>query len=174
MKPPICALCDERFAPTEGALVRFVSTAASEAWRARAVAEPGFVGHPPDLAWFCGVHRAAAEALAHLTLADALAKLRAPANPVLARAAAYAKSLGVDPLPELLASTSRRWDPIDGCSPPHCPYVDEHVLDGASDRGRVRVTRTEAWWNEQELANTHTVVTVWAADGRHLGTTGLS
>ena len=152
--------------------MRFAPTRESEAWRARAAAEPGFVGHPPDLAWFCGAHLATAQALADRTLGDALRAMREP-DPVM-RAAEYARSLGVDPMPELAASTSRRWDEMDGCVAPDCPYVDEHVLDGVSEHGRVRIVRTEAWWNEHEFANTQTVVSVWSPDGRHLGTESLT
>lgn len=164
MKPPICEVCDERFDPAEGGLVRFAATAESEAWRARAAAEPGFVGHPPDLAWFCGAHHAAARTLAGLTLGQALRAIEA---------ADYARSLGVTPMPELVASTSRRWDEMDGCVAPNCPYVDDHVLEGENEHGRVRITRTEAWWNERELANSSTSVSVWDPAGRHLGTVGL-
>lgn len=171
MKPPICELCDERFDPAEGGLVRFAATAESESWRARAAAEPGFVGHPPDVAWFCGTHLAAAQGLTGRTLGDVLAAMREP-DPV-ASAAAYARSLGIEPMPELVASTSRRWDEMDGCVAPNCPYVDDHVLDGSNEHGRVQITRTEAWWNEHEPANTVTSVSVWDADGRHLGTIGL-
>lgn len=170
MKPPICALCAQQFGPADGGLVRFAPTPASEAWRVRAAAEPGFVGHPPDLGWFCGAHRALAESLANRPLAEALQVMRESTTAVLERAAEYARSLGVEPLPALVASTTRRWDPMDGCVPPNCPYVDEHVLDGSNERGRVRITRTDAWWNDQELANTSTSVSVWSPDGRHLGT----
>jgi hypothetical protein len=170
MKPPICEQCGNRFPPEEGGLVRFAPTPESEAWRARAAAEPGFVGHPPDLAWFCGTHLAAAQALADDTLDAALRSIGDRDAALLERATRYARSLGVEPLPELTASTSRRWDEMDGCVAPDCPFVDEHVLDGAGAQGRVQITRTEAWWNDGELANSSTTISVWASDGRHLGT----
>ena len=79
MKPPICSVCSAHLDPPEGALVRFRRTAEDEAWYIRAAA-PGFVGHPPNAAWFCAAHAAAASALAEGTLADALASLRKAAG----------------------------------------------------------------------------------------------
>lgn len=72
MKPPICEVCDERFDPVDGELVSFVGDAASEAFEARAE-QPGFVGHPPNLGWFCGQHvEAARTRTASMTLRAAL------------------------------------------------------------------------------------------------------
>lgn len=74
MRPPECELCSRTDAGT--VLVRFASDAKARAWRGRAQSE-GFVGHPPDEEWFCSQHRAAAEALRHLSRDAALAVLRA-------------------------------------------------------------------------------------------------
>lgn len=190
MKPPICEHCDERFDPTEGGLVRFAPTPESEAWHARAAAEPGFVGHPPDQAWFCGAHVDAARSLAGSTLADALRSLRegAPAQSqgehiacaptphdvlhelLVAHAAEIAACFGCDVMPDLVATSQRRWDEIDGCVAPDCPFVDEQQLAGDDGRFRVRVTRTEAWWNPTELVDATVGIEVWdSATGRYLG-----
>ncbi|NNF57100.1 MAG: hypothetical protein HKN04_02565 [Rhodothermaceae bacterium] len=67
MRPPICAVCHDRFATKEGGLVRFADY------------EPlpeRVVGHPKGLEWFCGKHHAAAEALSHLATTEALRRIR--------------------------------------------------------------------------------------------------
>ena len=80
MKPPICALCGERFdLHSGGGLLSFRKHPADKAWYRRA-ARPGFIGHPPHQAWFCGPHRAQAAALTDRTLRDALAELRKAAS----------------------------------------------------------------------------------------------
>ncbi|MDX1419975.1 MAG: hypothetical protein R3181_08415 [Rubricoccaceae bacterium] len=67
MRPPVCAVCRDRFSPSEGGLVRFADH------------EPlDHPGHPTGLEWFCGRHLAAAEALADRPTAEALRRLRAP------------------------------------------------------------------------------------------------
>ena len=72
MRPPICEVCNERFDPADGELIRFVDDEASRAFDDRA-AEPGFVGHRPTDGWFCGAHRAEARTRsASMTLAAAL------------------------------------------------------------------------------------------------------
>lgn len=57
MRPPLCEDCGREFDPqSEGALVRFPADEDARQWYKRAEEEPGFVGHPPDLAWYCGEH----------------------------------------------------------------------------------------------------------------------
>lgn len=80
MKPPICALCNRRLPPDEGGLVTFKPTPA-DAEILRRFETPGpdgsrYVGHPPNLFWFCGMHIDAAHALQHLTREEALTLLR--------------------------------------------------------------------------------------------------
>lgn len=69
MRPPICAVCGERF--SGGGLVTFRRSAEDEDWHERQ-REEGFVGHPPDLEWFCDAHVARARALSALTRAEAM------------------------------------------------------------------------------------------------------
>lgn len=86
MRPPICAVCHVRIVDDGevggGGLVTFADDARSIAFRARQQTEPGFVGHPPNLEWFCGDHVRAARALAHRSRSEALAALaRGPTPP---------------------------------------------------------------------------------------------
>jgi hypothetical protein len=75
VKPPICSVCRVRFDPvTGGGLVHFRKSPADKGWYERAK-KPGFVGHPPHIAWFCAEHKAAAEALSSKTRAEALGEL---------------------------------------------------------------------------------------------------
>jgi hypothetical protein len=76
MRPPICAICHDRFGPDEGGLVSFALDDAARAFHERRRTEPGFVGHPPEQEWFCGKHVAAARALTGLTRGKALTQLR--------------------------------------------------------------------------------------------------
>ena len=79
MRPPICAICHDRFSPDEGGLVSYERDPADAGWYERAKT-PGFVGHPPHQEWFCGRHIEAARALSGMTRRGALAKLRPPAD----------------------------------------------------------------------------------------------
>lgn len=76
MRPPICCICEERFDPgRSGDQVSFTRRPSDDAFHARMERE-GLVGHPPEVEWFCGEHLAAAQALAHLSIAEALHELR--------------------------------------------------------------------------------------------------
>lgn len=76
MRPPICAICEADIEPDEdGGLVTFAKTERDEQWYERARAEPGFVGTPPNIDWFCARHIEAARALSHMTYAEAFAEL---------------------------------------------------------------------------------------------------
>ncbi len=68
-------MCDEPFGPSEGGLLAFKLRPSDEAWERHAREQPGFCGHPPHEDWFCGEHRAAAEALAHLAIDEARRRL---------------------------------------------------------------------------------------------------
>ncbi len=70
MMPPECAITGED-AGEDGGLVYFAHTAGSRAWEARAQAEPGFVGHPPNAVWLAGEYYERGSALAHLTWPEA-------------------------------------------------------------------------------------------------------
>jgi hypothetical protein len=78
MRPPLCAVCDERFSPfgdSEAGLVSFARDPADAEWYRRAE-EPGFTGHPPHQEWFCARHAPLARGLSHQTLSQALTDLR--------------------------------------------------------------------------------------------------
>lgn len=76
MKPPICTLCDCRLAPDDGGgLVHFHLTEAQKAAN-KAFEQPGFVGHPQGLHWFCGEHIGKAKEMAHCTDNEALALMK--------------------------------------------------------------------------------------------------
>lgn len=66
VRPPVCEICDARVDPTAdgGGLVTFQPDDRSRDWHRRAAEEPGFVGHPPDVGWFCAAHIDAARAVA--------------------------------------------------------------------------------------------------------------
>ena len=70
MRPPKCRVCLREDAP--GAiLVRFADYQPLAS---------GLVGHPHGLEWFCATHSAPAQALVHLPIALALAKLQGPST----------------------------------------------------------------------------------------------
>ena len=72
MRPPICDICGKSFDPDkEGELLYFKETEKSREFEKKAE-EEGFVGHPPNAAWFCGEHLEHARKLSHLTLDEAL------------------------------------------------------------------------------------------------------
>lgn len=83
MRPPICEYCDNDFRHNvegEGGLVYFAKDEKDADWYRRAE-QPGFVGHPPHLGWFCAAHYPAAKALSHLTFRQALTQLRQQFDP---------------------------------------------------------------------------------------------
>ncbi|MBN2890738.1 MAG: hypothetical protein JXL97_02635 [Bacteroidales bacterium] len=69
MRPPICAICDKDFYD-EGGMVQFALTEKDKE-NLKRFEEPGFVGHPPGLEWFCEEHIKEAKSLSHLTLPEA-------------------------------------------------------------------------------------------------------
>ncbi|MHA1734295.1 MAG: hypothetical protein ACTSU5_20340 [Promethearchaeota archaeon] len=76
MKPPICAICHERFDPINGGgLVYFKERPSDIEWRER-MKEKGMVGHPPYAAWFCNKSLERARELSHLTISEAMPVLR--------------------------------------------------------------------------------------------------
>ena len=69
MRPPICALCNDRFSPSDsekGGMVRFADYE---------LLPEGMVGHPKGLEWFCGRHVEDAKALTHLATKEAIAEM---------------------------------------------------------------------------------------------------
>ncbi|MBD3350154.1 MAG: hypothetical protein GF364_01555 [Candidatus Lokiarchaeota archaeon] len=75
MRPPICAICDKRFAPNEGGLVYFKKRESDKKWYKRAK-EEYIIGHPPNAEWFCEDHYVKAKEYENLPLHEALEKLR--------------------------------------------------------------------------------------------------
>lgn len=76
MRPPICEICNRDFNPDkEGGLLYFKETQEGRDFDRR-VKEEGIVGHPPDAGWFCGKHYNKAEKLLHLTIREAMNKIR--------------------------------------------------------------------------------------------------
>ena len=76
IKPPICEVCDKRIGEDEECgLVYFKKRPSDLEWDKKA-SQPGFVGHPPYAAWFCSEHLEKAKALEHLTISEAMQKLK--------------------------------------------------------------------------------------------------
>ncbi|MTB52989.1 hypothetical protein [Lewinella sp. W8] len=72
MRPPICAVCRERFAPgKESGLLTFALTDEDRAYNER-FRERGVVGHPRGKEWFCAKHYARAARQKHRTLREVL------------------------------------------------------------------------------------------------------
>lgn len=75
MRPPICAICKKRFAPSDGGKVYFKETEEQKEYNKR-FDEPGFVGHPSHLEWFCEDHIEAAKELKNLSSTEAIKELK--------------------------------------------------------------------------------------------------
>ncbi len=76
MKPPICCVCMERFAPEAGGLVTFRRAPGDDAWYERRATKPGFTGHPPNVGWFCPAHLALAKEHVASTIGEAIELIR--------------------------------------------------------------------------------------------------
>lgn len=75
MRPPYCKICRKRFPPKEGGLVSF-QLSENDKIKTEKFKQPGFVGHPPGREWFCGAHFDFAKAYSHLTLREAVLKIK--------------------------------------------------------------------------------------------------
>ncbi|MHA1803926.1 MAG: hypothetical protein ACTSU4_05270 [Promethearchaeota archaeon] len=76
MRPPICAVCGERFDPAgKGGLVYFVMRKSDEEWRKR-MKKIHSVGHPPWAEWFCAKHYPIAVKYNTLTIDEAWKRMR--------------------------------------------------------------------------------------------------
>lgn len=172
MRPPECEACGVEFAPAEGALVRCVSTPEDVAWRQR-VAITDAVGHPPDTGWFCAEHAEAAQALAtELTLAEVVARLRAPVarigdvyGELVRLMPALASSAGLDPS-TLATSQDRQWHPMDGAVAPNCPFVDMTLLGARHGEVALDLVLERAHWNEDEVARSSVTLALSGAGAR--------
>ena len=77
MRPPICEICDLEFNHhLEGGLLYFKETPEGLEFNRR-VEEEAIASHPPDAGWFCSKHYSQAIQLQHLTLREAIKKMRA-------------------------------------------------------------------------------------------------
>lgn len=63
-------------------------------------------------------------------------------------------ALGVDTEVELESTTRRNWSPMDGATPPNCPYSDEWRWQGASPGVEVTIWATSAHWHDHSVSNT--------------------
>ena len=77
MMPPECCMCDADALLDGGALVSFALRPSDEEW-ARYMKEIQGTGHPPWVRWFCGKHIGPAQGLQHLTVDQAMQKLKTP------------------------------------------------------------------------------------------------
>jgi len=77
MKPPICEICHSRnFSNSESSgLIQFALSKDDKEFNQR-FKQPGFVGHPRGLAWFCEKHYQLAKIYTHLTLKEAIEKIK--------------------------------------------------------------------------------------------------
>ncbi len=77
MRPPICEVCSLKFVDNElnaighGGLVEFKPSLDDKAQIARMEVK-GWVGHPPNMGWFCKDHIEDARALRHISLREAM------------------------------------------------------------------------------------------------------
>ena len=77
MKPPICEYCNKDFRKSveKGGLLRFKLSESEQIFNNR-FKQKGFVGHSKGMAWFCGEHYLMAKKFTHLTLSEALKKMK--------------------------------------------------------------------------------------------------
>jgi hypothetical protein len=81
MRPPICEICEVKFVDEEinqlghGGLVEFKPSLEDKAVIARMQIK-GWVGHPPNMGWFCGKHIEDARAIRHMSMREALMIIR--------------------------------------------------------------------------------------------------
>lgn len=77
MRPPICAVCDKDFRDESdgGDTVSFLLTEEDKEDNKK-LDEEGMAGHPAGMEWFCDEHLPVAKKYQHLTLAEALPKIK--------------------------------------------------------------------------------------------------
>ncbi len=74
MKPPVCAICHNRFSE-KGGLIYFKETDTDKNYNKR-FKQNGFVGHPSNAFWFCEKHYKTALQFRELTKEEAFTKIR--------------------------------------------------------------------------------------------------
>jgi hypothetical protein len=163
-------VCGDEFEPPRGQLVTFAPRESDRQWRRRA-AGSGFVGHPPNVEWFCGVHAKAASALASSTIDLALSELRSAvtdpsSDPEIVRVPIAPTEIGDlqrllrDLLPALVGddaavattTSERTWSPMDGSTPPNCPYNDIDTTTMTGPWGLAELIWDCAMWNDEDAA----------------------
>lgn len=188
MRPPVCEVCDGVVDET-GGLVRFQPDDRSREWRRRAETEVGFVGHPPDTGWFCGVHiDVARDAALTSSFSDGMrvvqerarrveagedlqpewlewgiadVDVHALAGVLLAALPTLFVALQLGEVPTIETRTERRWNPMDGAEPPFCPFTDTTVHEGASGHGSsIEVSVVLSHWSEDEVASAHLTMSI--------------
>lgn len=75
MKPPICCICNKDLKPGEGGLIYFKKRKSDIQWEKRMKKIKG-VGHPPYAEWFCNMHYKCAKEISHLTIDQAIRKVK--------------------------------------------------------------------------------------------------
>lgn len=74
MRPPICAICHKSFS-NGGGLVQFALTEEEKEYNKR-FDQPGFVGHPAGLEWFCDEHLSEAKLRSNMSKTQAINELQ--------------------------------------------------------------------------------------------------
>lgn len=76
MRPPECCICEKMLeGESDGGLLSFVKSPSDLDWDKKAE-EPGFIGHPPYLEWFCQEHYEMAKQYQNMILREALKKIK--------------------------------------------------------------------------------------------------
>lgn len=179
MKPPECAICDERVDAIREHLVQFVAETTDEL--------PGSENHT---AWFCAAHVAQGRQWQHLPRAQALQTIRngllavpapEPTGTVFRVAAnsnlfqdlvekgtqwlaeTYGVTFGVP-----VTTTSITYHPMDGCVPPTCPFAERATYKVATSGISLALEQSRAYWSEDKLSNSSLSAFLDVPDGKRL------
>lgn len=174
VRPPQCDVCGADASNEDGGLVTFAPLASDVEWHERAN-RGEVVGHPPNVAWVCGLHidearslapthglRPALERLRRTFAAESVEKTgdRPGIVPIEIGAlerrlrdlfAEVAASVGLGHAP-VSKTEDRRWTPMDGAEPPDCPFTDISVREASDGSRHLTLTFERAHWNPHEIA----------------------
>lgn len=161
MHVPECAVC--------GAEAQRDGWVSFEGDRSSQESAPSWPGRPAHGDWFCNGHVTRARELQQRTRTWAIARLRAEetleqdevlldepmaATDLVARIHANVgflfEQLGSSGHAEATLAQSRRYNPMDGCVPPDCPFVDEVRLRATCGDAQLTASLDLASWNERE------------------------
>ncbi len=172
MRPPICVIChtDFRHSTKKGEMIEFKLSEKDKEYNQR-FKQKGFVGHPAGKEWFCGKHIEAARKYQHLTLSEAIERIKNPISPtqltikitptypitlftlINKNLSSLSKLLNISGDTKPILNQKKKYTPIDGCQPPFCPFTLEKKQE-ISTRDIQIISRYEAnYWNEDKLAN---------------------